>query len=288
MVGGVIESTPLSHRHRLRAATADAHGRVDALAADATRSAAGYAAYLRGMHRFLGAGEQALHGDASAAGIRARRLWLEVDLDALGLAPVAGGPVQSPLQADAERLGWAYVIAGASLGAKVLLRGAAALGYDRGHGARFLAGHADGDAWPTLLDRLEAAALSNDDQDRMCAAARAAFDAEVARSQSSGTAIDATTANAVRHRLIARELLWQKVRASGACGAPAACDDAARDALIEAYVNRRVPVVEVTARKASGANAWTSARLARGLCQASNPASFISRSACRATSSAVP
>lgn len=75
---------------------------------------------------------------------------------------------------------------------------------------------------------------------------RAAFDGEVARLQSTGTAVDATTANAVRHRLIARELLWQKVRASGACGAPAVCDDASRDALIEAYVNRRVAVVEVT------------------------------------------
>jgi peptidyl-prolyl cis-trans isomerase C len=75
---------------------------------------------------------------------------------------------------------------------------------------------------------------------------RAAFDGEVARLQSTGTAVDAKTANAVRHRLIARELLWQKVRASGACGAPAVCDEASRDALIEAYVNRRVPVVEVT------------------------------------------
>lgn len=175
MVGGVNESTLISHRHCLRAATADAHGQVDALAADATRSASGYAAYLRGMHRFLAAGEQALRGDASAAGIRARRQWLEIDLDALGLAPIPAGAVTAPLQADAERLGWAYVIAGASLGAKVLLRGAAALGFDRAHGARFLAGHAGGDAWPSLLQRLDATALSHDDQDRMCAAARAAF-----------------------------------------------------------------------------------------------------------------
>ena len=83
MVGGVIESTPLSHRHRLRAATADAHGRVDVLAADATRSADGYAAYLRGMHRFLSEGEQALRDDASAAGLGVRRRWLERDLDAI-------------------------------------------------------------------------------------------------------------------------------------------------------------------------------------------------------------
>ncbi|MFH1813115.1 MAG: peptidylprolyl isomerase [Pseudomonadota bacterium] len=75
---------------------------------------------------------------------------------------------------------------------------------------------------------------------------RAAFDAEVSRLQSTGTAVDATTANVVRHRLIARELLWQKVRASGACGASAVCDETSRDALIEAYVNRHVPVVEVS------------------------------------------
>ncbi|AOF83737.1 PPIC-type PPIASE domain protein [Methyloversatilis sp. RAC08] len=75
---------------------------------------------------------------------------------------------------------------------------------------------------------------------------RAAFDAEMSRLQSAGATFDTAVATAVRQRLIARELLWQKVRESEACNAPAVCDDTSRDALIEAYVNRRVPVVEVT------------------------------------------
>lgn len=175
----VNESTPLlspvSRRDRLRAATADAHAQVDALAAPALRSTHGYAAYLRGMHRFLTHGEHALCNDQSAAVVRARRQWIEGDLATLGVAPMPSGTPPAPLHSDADRLGWAYVIAGASLGAKVLLRGVAGLGVDRDRGARFLAGHADGDAWPTLLQRLEATPLSNDDHDRMCAAARAAF-----------------------------------------------------------------------------------------------------------------
>jgi len=49
-----------------------------------------------------------------------------------------------------------------------------------------------------------------------------------------------------------------------------------------------MPVVEVTARKACGLKAITSAKVARGLCQASKPALLRRSAAWRATSSAVP
>jgi hypothetical protein len=49
-----------------------------------------------------------------------------------------------------------------------------------------------------------------------------------------------------------------------------------------------MPVVDVTASNACGAKANTSARVARGLCQASKPADVRMPAAWRATSSAVP
>ncbi|WP_119716966.1 biliverdin-producing heme oxygenase [Cognatilysobacter tabacisoli] len=164
-----------ARRRYLREATAAAHAQVDALAAPALHSTDGYAAYLRGMHRFLRHGEHALRDDQSGPDVRARRQWIEFDLATLGVAPLAADEPPAPLHGDADRLGWAYVIAGASLGAKVIARAVAELGFDRHRGARFLAGHADGDAWPSVLHRLEDTPLTDDELLRMGEAARAAF-----------------------------------------------------------------------------------------------------------------
>lgn len=168
-------ASPGARRQILRGATAAAHAQVDALAAPALHSADAYAAYLRGMHRFLRHSEHALRDDESGPDVRARRQWIEGDLATLGVPPLPADAPPAPLRRAADRLGWAYVIAGASLGARLMLRGVAGLGFDREHGARFLAGHAEGDAWPTLLQRLETTPLNHGDLDRMCAAARAAF-----------------------------------------------------------------------------------------------------------------
>ena len=73
------------------------------------------------------------------------------------------------------QLGWGYVVAGSSLGARFLLREARSLGYAPGAGADFLSGHAGGDAWPAFLRELDAAALSDTDHLRLCAAATEAF-----------------------------------------------------------------------------------------------------------------
>lgn len=157
----------------LRAATGAAHQRVDGVLGGGLRSAADYRAYLRGMHRFVSDGESALARVANTLGQQRDRL--ERDMRALDVVrlPATAGPaavVDRPGQ-----LGWSYVAAGSSLGARFLLREARVLGFDAGTGADFLSGHAGGDAWPVFLRELDAAALSDTDHPRLCAAATEAF-----------------------------------------------------------------------------------------------------------------
>jgi heme oxygenase len=99
------------------------------------------------------------------------------DLSALqidALEPSASS-TGTPLQDPVVRMGWEYVISGASVGARYLLRQVQALGYSADHGASFLAGHAGGDAWPRFLARLAQAELSPPQRQDICNAALAAF-----------------------------------------------------------------------------------------------------------------
>ena len=87
------------------------------------------------------------------------------------MAANAGTPMIDPV----ARMGWEYVISGASVGARYLLRQVQALGYSADHGASFLAGHAGGDDWPRFLTRLAQAELSPPQRQSLCSAALAAF-----------------------------------------------------------------------------------------------------------------
>lgn len=155
---------------RLRAATTDLHAQVDGLFADGLDSACGYRRYVLGMHRFAADYE-------AAVGIAPRHsAWLAEDLDLLSLAPLAARDAQHLLADAATRLGWRYVMAGSSLGARGLLRDAHRLGHADGRGATFLARHAASDEWTGLRARLQA--FDAGDAPRMAraeAGARAAF-----------------------------------------------------------------------------------------------------------------
>ncbi|WP_162301479.1 biliverdin-producing heme oxygenase [Cognatilysobacter segetis] len=157
-------------RWRLRHATAEAHARVDARIGDFT-DVASYAAFLQAMHRFVRSARRVL-GDP--ADLVACQLALEADLADVGRPPLPGEPDAAPRRDDA-RLGWRYVLAGSALGARLLLRRVATLGFDATRGARYLARHASGDAWPSLLASLDGLHLDETAQRAACDAANAAF-----------------------------------------------------------------------------------------------------------------
>ena len=160
---------PMSVRIQLRDATRPAHARVDALFRHGFSGPAAYAGYLAGMHGFLGAAWHALPDLGNSLRM------LQDDLEAVGLrAPPL--PAPHPL-ASGELLGWRYVIDGSTLGARVLLRQAAALGHDGLRGATFLAHHATGDAWDATCRELEATPDEPARRRELCDAARSAFDA---------------------------------------------------------------------------------------------------------------
>ncbi|WP_066716348.1 biliverdin-producing heme oxygenase [Sphingomonas pituitosa] len=90
-----------------------------------------------------------------------------------GGAPAFGaGPIDLP-----TAFGWLYVAEGSNLGAAFLYKAAAALGLDASHGARHLAGHPDGRArhWREFTAALDTLDLSEDEDARVIAGARAAF-----------------------------------------------------------------------------------------------------------------
>lgn len=165
-----MTSPPDALRWQLRQATAAAHARVDAVVGGAFEDAVRYAGYLRGMHRFLVEARGVLAGRQDLAGPIAR---LEADLRDLGTRPL---PARARPAADAAvATGWHYVIAGASLGARLLVRRAAALGFDARHGARYLHAHAGGGDWPAFLATLDARPLPVAAHPAATAAAQEAF-----------------------------------------------------------------------------------------------------------------
>lgn len=141
---------PEDLRHFLRAGTSDLHARVDACFADGLGTPLAYARYLVGMHRFASDYEVVIDAVPRAS------YWLAGDLAHLALAPLPPSGVRGFASTADERLGWDYVMAGSSLGARHLLRGVQALGHTETAGARFLARHAGGDTWRNVLERLNA------------------------------------------------------------------------------------------------------------------------------------
>ncbi len=137
-------------RERLRAATRDAHARVDACFPRGLEDQATYRRYLLGMQALVDALEAGLArtplDPAWAEWRRPQRGdWLADDLRTLGLQPMPDGPALAIADA-AEAAGALYVIEGSAMGASQLQRQAAALGFGAGHGALFLDRHGGGDA----------------------------------------------------------------------------------------------------------------------------------------------
>jgi len=156
-------------RSHLRHATASAHGRVDALLPQGVSRHRDYAAYLRAMHRFVA---------ASALPVAARERYLPLlsdDLRALGIADAEPEPASPEPDDHYERLGWAYVFEGSSLGARMLLRQATALGFDHRAGARYLNEHAGSSEWANVLLQLEDATPDAGQLNRIVAASHRAF-----------------------------------------------------------------------------------------------------------------
>lgn len=154
-------------RDGLRRTTRDAHARVDGLLAGGLAAIADYAVYLRGMQRFIGDAAERLDD----VGYRAQRDLLTRDLADLRLSALDRDTPADPIVDTDARLGWQYVIEGSSLGARLLARDAAKLGFDETHGARFLSSHRESPRWPALLARLEHATSP----DRLRDAAQSAF-----------------------------------------------------------------------------------------------------------------
>lgn len=160
---------PCPARIRLRAATAGPHAEVDGLFPQGLDSAHSYRRYVLGMHRF------AVDYEIAIGALPRHSAWLARDLASHSLLPLAAAGVRRPLADAASRLGWEYVFAGSSMGARRLLRDAQRLGYGQSHGAHFLARHAASLEWTALQARLEA--LDPDDGVRMARAEQGALDA---------------------------------------------------------------------------------------------------------------
>lgn len=141
---------------RLRAATRGLHADVDRLFPAGLGAIDDYRRYLLGMHRFAADYEVAV--DA----VPRRSAWLARDLAALALPPLAADGVRTPEPGHALRLGWDYVMAGSSLGARMLARGVRQLGFDADRGACFLEHHAASDDWRDVLARLQAVAVGDE------------------------------------------------------------------------------------------------------------------------------
>jgi heme oxygenase len=126
------------------------HGQVDGLFPQGLDSVDAYRRYLLGMHRFAADYECAI--DA----VPRHSAWLARDLTTLSLLPLAAEGERRQAAGHATRLGWRYVMAGSSMGARALLRDARRLGFDRDLGAHFLDRHATGDDWQRVQAQLEA------------------------------------------------------------------------------------------------------------------------------------
>lgn len=160
----------------LRAQTADAHASLDALIGQFD-DRQGYLRYLEGLFRFRAPIEQAvaaLRWPEGTGVFRPSRLARAIgsDIGDLGARLPTAREVRLDLSA-AGLLGVLYVLEGAALGARVLIKRAEALGFDAKFGARHLALAVGGGGWAGFLAL--AGAQPDIDRDRAAAASRATF-----------------------------------------------------------------------------------------------------------------
>lgn len=145
-----------SLRSALRERTAPLHQKLDAQVGEFTTKD-DYADYVMRSYLFRSAIEPRL------AGVD-RWDWpplaetLAEDLTDLGRSVPVLAPVDAAPASGAERLGLLYVLEGSSVGARLLLRRAKAIGFSEEFGARHLGRQAGSPGrWPQFLELLEAA-----------------------------------------------------------------------------------------------------------------------------------
>ncbi|MGV3552441.1 biliverdin-producing heme oxygenase [Rhizobium sp.] len=174
--------TDKGSRFSLRDLTRDDHERLDALVGDFTDDDA-YARYLTGMTVFRDRVERRLseidypHTFGEwRPGLIADEL--KQDLADLGHdVPDNATPFDLPLDRDGL-LGVLYVLEGSSLGARLLVRRAAELGYSADHGARHLAAQTSRpQTWSTFVAMLDGLAPSG--LEKAAQAARMTFAAAI-------------------------------------------------------------------------------------------------------------
>lgn len=150
------------NRFALRDLTRGDHERLDALVGEFT-DVESYMRYLEGMAAFRGGVERELSnidypdmfGTWRPAMIHHE---LAMDLADLGRHPPPLQPFNLPVDLDGL-LGVLYVLEGSALGARLLVRRAAAIGFTDGYGARHLAAQtADPQAWSRFVALLDAIA----------------------------------------------------------------------------------------------------------------------------------
>ena len=161
-----------SRHMSLRAATAELHAELDTRVGHAgffaSRSAYGtYLQRLHLLHRMLAERVGAHEADLVARyPVNDRVAWLADDLLSLGLAPLpleaAHGKRAFTVEGRAGLLGYLYVMLGASLGSRVLVREAEALLRPLDTGTTYLRNLAQWTGWPAFLDQLEADAAAGD------------------------------------------------------------------------------------------------------------------------------
>ena len=156
---GSLRSRFLPHdslRSALRAGTSQTHHQLD-MATGQFDSLAAYAGFAQKSHRFRAAVEQAL---AAGEGWQVDALapLIALDLADLQVATPARVVFAPGSVSGGARLGICYVLEGSSLGARLLLRRAIALGLGDQFGARHLAHQAgDHDRWRGFVAALDAA-----------------------------------------------------------------------------------------------------------------------------------
>lgn len=170
----------------LRAATSEAHGRLDKriMAAKPFQDRERYGRFLLvqyAFHREIDAlyDNPALDRLLPDLAGRRRLGLIQKDLSDLGIsAPVIDTQPLFAAEIDLPTaLGWLYVAEGSNLGAAFLLKEAEALGLSEGFGARHLAGAPEGRGlhWRTFTAALDTIDLSSAENDRVISGATAAF-----------------------------------------------------------------------------------------------------------------
>jgi heme oxygenase len=182
-----ITAAPLAKR--LKARTDETHERLDKriMAAEPFGDRARYGRFLK-VQQLFHRDVDALYDRTDLAAIvpdlTGRRRLDAVSRDLSDLQVTAPEADAAPrfVAGEAENLpvalGWLYVVEGSNLGAAFLYKAALALGLNETFGARHLAGHPDGRAahWRTFTGALDAVPMSEEDESRAVAGARAAFE----------------------------------------------------------------------------------------------------------------